>query len=133
MAAVHKRAFIAAPIERVWAALTVPAAIREWMFDDDIRVDLRPGGSYAFFDGETTGTFTRIEPPHRLSYSWRQSTWPREWGDSVVHWELEPDPEGTRIHLIHDGFPNPQERDAHDEGWDIYFLGPLQDWLEEQE
>jgi hypothetical protein len=32
---------------------------------------------------------------------------------------------------VHDGFPNQQERDGHDEGWDEYFLGPLQQSLEQ--
>jgi len=34
---------------------------------------------------------------------------------------------GTQIHLTHDKFPYKQERDSHDEGWDLYFLEPMQD------
>jgi hypothetical protein len=26
--------------------------------------------------------------------------------------------------------PNKEERDGHDEGWDIYFLKPMKEWLE---
>jgi hypothetical protein len=33
---------------------------------------------------------------------------------------------------VHDRFPNEQERQGHDEGWDLYFLGPLQETLEQR-
>ncbi len=44
---------------------------------------------------------------------------------------VEPVEVGTRVHLTHDRFPNVDERDSHDEGWDVYWLSPMKDWLEE--
>ncbi len=128
---VEKNVGISASIDRVWAALTDPPAIRGWMGEDSaVTVDLKVGGRYRLFGGETTGTFTLIENPSRLEYTWRQGEWPKEWADSLVLWKLESDGQGTRVHLTHGRFPNAEERDSHDEGWDLYFIGPMKEWLE---
>jgi hypothetical protein len=34
------------------------------------------------------------------------------------------------VRLTHDKFPNTEERDSHDEGWDVYWLKPMKEWLE---
>jgi uncharacterized protein YndB with AHSA1/START domain len=134
MSVIEKNVLIAAPIERVWAALTVPASIRNWMGDDEsIQVDLKPGGQYHFFGSETTGKFTHIDAPNVLEYTWRQMEWLPDWADSVVRWELQTSGTKTRLHLLHSNFPNDQERDSHDEGWDSYFLEPMQEWLESED
>jgi uncharacterized protein YndB with AHSA1/START domain len=134
MSDIVKKLLIAAPIERVWAALTVPTAIRGWMGDDEsIQVDLKVGGQYHFFSGETMGKFTYIDSPNILEYTWRQMEWQPDWADSLVRWELQPSGTGTQVHLVHNQFPNQQERDSHDEGWNVYFLEPMQEWLESEE
>jgi uncharacterized protein YndB with AHSA1/START domain len=131
MAAVEKNVYIEAPVETVWAALTDPQAIMAWMGDDtQVAVDLRVGGPYQFFYGATTGRFTEIDPPRSLAYTWRQHEWPSDWPDSVVRWVLQPEGTGTRLRLTHDQFPNTTERDGHDEGWDLFWLNPMEDWLE---
>jgi uncharacterized protein YndB with AHSA1/START domain len=131
MADIEKDVHIEAPIEAVWAALTEPADIMAWMGEDsEVAVDLRVKGPYQFFYGATTGAFTEIEAPRRLAYTWRQQEWQPDWPDSVVRWELAPDGKGTHLHLTHDTFPNASEREGHDEGWELYWLNPMKDWLE---
>jgi uncharacterized protein YndB with AHSA1/START domain len=131
MADIEKKIRIAAPIDNVWDALTDATSIRGWMGDDDtVAVELRVGGHYQFFGGETTGVFTVIEKPKNLAYTWRQREWHKDWPDSLVSWELMPDGQETQVLLTHSQFPNTAERDGHDEGWDIYFLGPMKKWLE---
>jgi uncharacterized protein YndB with AHSA1/START domain len=100
------------------------------MDDDAVEVDLREGGGYRLFGGSTTGRFTRISPPGALEYTWRQKEWQADWPDSVVRWSLAPSGAGTQVALSHTKFPNQEERDGHDEGWDLYWLGPMQEWLE---
>lgn len=129
MSIVEKRLHITAPLDKVWDALTDPEQIDDWMMDE-VLVDLRVGGAYAFFGGETTGQFTRVDAPHTLEYTWRQSSWPADWPDSLVRWSLRGNNQGADIHLTHSNFPNDDERDSHDEGWDTYWLGPMQEWLE---
>ena len=131
MAAIEKNVHIEAPIEAVWAALTEPDAIMAWMGEDsEVAVDLRVGGTYQFFDGASPGTFTAIEAPRTLAYTWRQLEWQSNWADSVVRWTLSPSGTGTDVQLTHDTFPNASERDGLDEGWDLYWLNPMKDWLE---
>ena len=131
MAKIEKSVYIAAPIGKVWAALTDLKSIEGWMGKDSVaEVTLKEGGRYQVFGGETTGKFTRIRPPHSLEYTWRQANWPAEWADSRVHWELKPTKTGTQVKLTHDQFPNKDERDGHDEGWDTYWLAPMKKWLE---
>lgn len=130
MSDVEKNVLINAPIDAVWAALTDPLSIGGWMDDDSVQVDLKVDGRFALFNRETTGAFTRIEQPNHLEYTWRQSGWQKDWADSLVRWELRKAPGGTHVTLVHSRFPNDEERDGHDEGWDTYFLGPLKNWLE---
>ena len=131
MADIRKSLVIAAPIEKVWAALTDPPAIRGWMGEDSqVEVDLKVGGRYRLFGGDTSGQFTRVNPPDLLEYTWRQAEWKREWPDSVVRWALTRTGSDTQVRLTHGQFPNHDERDSHDEGWDIYWLEPMKDWLE---
>ena len=128
--AIVKKVNIAAPIEDVWTALTRPKAIGGWMRDDAVKVNLKIGGRYKLFGGETTGQFTRIEKPTRLEYTWRQSSWQKDWPDSNVSWELKATKHGTQVRLRHSHFPNPDERAGHAEGWDVYWLSPMKRWLE---
>jgi uncharacterized protein YndB with AHSA1/START domain len=130
MYTIEKNLHIAAPIEKVWTALTDPTTIDCWMLDNTVKVNLGIGGSYAIFGGETTGKFTHIARPHTLEYTWRQSGWDKHWHDSIVRWELKPGGDGTFLRLLHTDFPNEDERDSHDEGWDAYWLEPMIEWLE---
>lgn len=130
MADIDKTLSIAAPLARVWDALTDAADIAQWMMDPHAAVTLAVGGAYRFFDGQTTGVFIHIDPPHRLAYTWRQDTWAADWPDSEVIWELAASGQGTTVRLIHRSFPNDDERDSHDTGWDDYFLLPMREWLE---
>ena len=56
--------------------------------------------------------------------------WTKDSPDTDVVWELEPSGKKTRVHLIHKGFIDREMRDSHDEGWDMYFLEPMKNWLE---
>jgi len=133
MESVVKEIVVRAPLQSVWSALTEAEAIRGWMGDEsEVEVDLRPGGRYRLFGGETTGEFRVIDPPHRLAYSWRQGEWPAAWKDSLVEWDLRPDGSSTHIRLQHSQFPNDEEATGHDEGWDLYWLEPMKAWLETQ-
>ena len=128
---IEKNVTIAAPIEKVWAALTDPEAIAGWM-GGPVKVDLKVGGGYTLFEAATAGAFTEIKKPETLEYTWRQNEWKKEWPDSVVRWELAAALGGaaTRVRLTHNTFPNKEERDGHDEGWDMYWLEPMKAWLE---
>ena len=85
------------PPEKVWAALTDPAQLREWspfVADRDLG---RPGAAtLTMIDGDVTedlpAKVTRAEPPRLLEYSW---------GGDLLRWELTPTDRGTRVTLEH--------------------------------
>lgn len=87
---------IARPIEKVWAAITVPERIADWLAEAD--VDPRVGGHYRLrFPGGygTDGTITVLQPPRLLEYTWPDPEHPH----SVVRIVLEPDGDGCRLTL----------------------------------
>jgi uncharacterized protein YndB with AHSA1/START domain len=45
---------VAAPVEQVWAALTEPAAVKQWMFGTTLETDWTPGGPITW-SGEYQG------------------------------------------------------------------------------
>jgi uncharacterized protein YndB with AHSA1/START domain len=81
------------PVEKVWAALTDPARVEEWLARAE--VELAEGGrvrlEWLNGDAVAEGRVTRLQPPHAIEF------------DTDVHgrllWELEPDGDGTRLTL----------------------------------
>jgi len=86
------------PIEKVWAALTIPERIADWFTEADL--DLRVGGHYRLnFPQESyaiAGVIIACEPMRLLAHTWPDPEHP----DSVVRYELEPDGKGCRLTLI---------------------------------
>jgi uncharacterized protein YndB with AHSA1/START domain len=149
--------FIAAPPQRVFEALTDPNQRRQWWGQKGLYTpteshsDLRPGGKWGGSgvskDGSpyhVEGEYLEIDPPHRLSYTWKAS-WchPLE---TVVHWELQPrevhglqhrGPQkvgtGTLLKLRHEGFAGHDAAlTGHKQGWERV-LGWVQAFVEEGE
>lgn len=124
---------ILAPIERVWAALTEPAAVGTWFGTGaPTEIDLRPGGVMLLEHGEH-GTFptviVEVDPPRAFSYRWA-SAYPgvtaTEDNSTLVEFTLEPASEGTVLRVVESGFDAlviPAGREAtagyrsHSEGW----------------
>ncbi|MCI2419182.1 SRPBCC family protein [Saccharopolyspora sp. K220] len=85
------------PPEKVWAALTDPAQLREWAPYTANR-DLGSTGdaTLTMIDGDVAqdlaGAVHRAEPPTLLEYSW---------GTDVLRWELAATGTGTRLTLRH--------------------------------
>ena len=94
------------PVERVWTALTDPAALGEWLMDTTFEARLghrfqfrttpRPG-----FNGIVNCEVTELDPPRRLAYTWHGGWVGRP---TLVTYTLDAVPEGTRLRLDHTGF-----------------------------
>jgi len=120
---------IEAPPERVFRAITEPGEIVRWWGSDQLYrttnhvADLRPGGAWRSEGKGADGTpfavegeFILVEPPHRLSMSWKPG-W--DGGNvTTVTFLLEPTEQGTRLTLRHEGFVERATscRD-HADGW----------------
>jgi uncharacterized protein YndB with AHSA1/START domain len=121
---------IKAPRDRVYAAWTDPALLREWFGPEGVRIrnlvaDARAGGEFRWevinAEGEEMtmrGEFRELEPGRKIVFSWYwedDEVWENR--VSVVTVELSDVKDGTELRLIHEQLPNEKSRDNHEEGW----------------
>jgi len=87
----------AAPTETVWAALSRPAELGEWL-GGDVELDVRPGGvgTATLPDGERSILVTAAEPGERLSWLW----WRRDGELSSVEFSLLPAGDATVLTVV---------------------------------
>ena len=111
----------AAPPERVWQALTDAGALARWFWpasmNTTVVADLRPGGTLRIESpGQMAvqGEYLEIDPPHRLAFTWR---WAGDPTETTVRVQLSCVEDGTRLVLVHTGFPDEHSRTAHATGW----------------
>lgn len=93
------------PPERVWRALTDPAAVAQWLMPNDFQPRLghkftlkaKPRGSW---DGIVNCEVLEVTQPRRLAYTWQGGPLTR----ATVSFTLEPTERGTRLVFEHNGF-----------------------------
>lgn len=118
---------IAAPVERVYAAWTDPALLRQWLAPGEATVaraiaEVEVGGTFLVemhgSEGKTwltRGRYREVVPNRRLVHTWR---WEGSDVESLVTVEFEPEPDGsTRLTLTHSRFSEAEARDEHERGW----------------
>jgi uncharacterized protein YndB with AHSA1/START domain len=120
---------IAAPPERVFAAISDPRQLIQWWGQSDKyrhtgwTGDVRPGGRWRSegkgADGQSyhvTGEYLQVEPPTLLVYSWVASF--SKHPKTFVRWELKPTGSGTQVSVRHSGFAGaPEEAKKYSGGW----------------
>src|ERR1700756_698154 len=119
------------PIEKVWAALTEPAALAEWLMANDFEPRL---GKRFTFRGEPSPRWRgwmdcevlAMEPPRRMVWSWNRSDLEEP---NRVEFRLEPIAGGTRLTLVHTGDPDPASGGRYSSGWPVK-LSQLRSWLQ---
>lgn len=123
------RRTIAASPERVFSAWTDPTQLVKWWGPAWVscpaaEVDLRPGGGFRIHnqldDGTVlviAGVYTRVEPPHRLDYSWFHEPRTADSEVTQVRVVFRPVVGGTEVILLHEGFGGPESRETHGVGW----------------
>jgi len=83
-------------------------------------IDAQPGGKVYIRHAEGTeslGEVLEVRAPERIAFTYGfASGKPIPPGSSRVTIRLEPDEEGTRLHLLHE-FPDAGTRDEHVQGW----------------
>ena len=124
-----QRRYRASP-ERVFRALTQPAALREWWcppgwIAGEIALDLRAGGAYRIAmkrleDGKqvaVSGRFLEVQPPERLVYTWRWEGAFADLAETRVTLELQRAESETIVLLSHEDFSDPALLEQHRTGW----------------
>jgi uncharacterized protein YndB with AHSA1/START domain len=99
---------LAAPPDKVWAALTTAEGLSAW-FGDEVTIDLRPGGAARMrwnAEGFTARMrVERVEEPTVFGYTW--GIWGLSEDDprrTYVEFTLEPAGAGTRLTVVETGF-----------------------------
>lgn len=120
---------IAAPPERVFAALTDPQQVPQWWGQQGVyqvtkwQNDLRPGGRWRSegtkIGGQAfhvEGEYLEVDPPHLLVHTWNPSY--RKLPTTTVRWELQAYKGGTLVKLTHSGFAGHVDAaQDHSQGW----------------
>jgi uncharacterized protein YndB with AHSA1/START domain len=95
------------PPERVWAALTDPAQVMQWLMASSVALDGRPGGSLETVAGPShiraQGKILAWDPPRVYEYEWNVDPRPElpEGERSFVRWELSAIEGETLLTLEH--------------------------------
>jgi uncharacterized protein YndB with AHSA1/START domain len=121
---------IKAPRDRVYAAWTDPAQLREWFGPENIQTrnivaDARPGGEFRWDlispEGEEMtirGKYRELQPDKKIVFTWQfenDEDWKNR--ESVVTVELSECVGGTEVRLTHEQLPSEESRESHTEGW----------------
>ena len=135
-AVVIERTF-AAPVARVWKALTDVGEMKQWYFD---LKEFKPEVGFEFeFIVEHQGMkyhhlckITEVIPQRKLAYTWRYKG---HEGNSLVTFELFADGNKTQLKLTHEGletFPKTPSfaRKSFMEGWTQLIGSSLKEFVE---
>ena len=112
---------------RVWRALTEPASIAQWLYDNDFRPVV--GHRFQFrgkprphWDGIVESEVLAVDPEKRLSYRWDASGGAPGTGlRTVVTWTLAAADGGTHVHMEQSGFRSEEEAKGPSSGWERLF------------
>ena len=122
--------FINVPRDRVYAAWTDPAQLKEWFGPENVRTrnftaDARVGGKYRWDlineegdDMTISGEYRELVPGKKIVFTWKwddDEAWKNT--SSVVTVELSDRDGGTELRLTHEQLPSEESRDRHNEGW----------------
>ena len=132
---------LGAPRERVFRALTEPAALAKWWGPagftmPEIELDLRVGGGYRFGmqppDSELfhlAGEFIEIDPPSLLVYTFRWEEPDPDDQETVVRLALDDAADATQLSLSQGDFATDARLTLHRNGWTDSF-GKLRQLIE---
>jgi len=121
---------IKAPRDRVYAAWTDPAQLKQWFGPENVQThdfiaEVRVGGKFRWdltsSEGERMavgGEYHELRPGRKIVFTWQwedDEAW--ENNVSVVTVELTDRDGGTELRLTHERLPNEASRDGHTRGW----------------
>lgn len=110
----HRR--YARPIEKVWAALTVPERISDWFATTKVdRVGVGGTIDLDFKDENyrSTGKIVLMEPMKTFAWEWSELDGSNT---TLVRYDLEPDGDGCKLTLTHSGVKASEAADVGP-GW----------------
>jgi uncharacterized protein YndB with AHSA1/START domain len=97
------------PVERVWRAVSEPAALARWFVAE---AQWTPAVGEQFEAAGASGRVTAVDPPRLLAW---------EWSVERYSFELEPNGDGCRLVFTHVFNPDFGPAWQHAAGWETYF------------
>jgi uncharacterized protein YndB with AHSA1/START domain len=121
---------LAAPPDKVWAALTTAEGLAAW-FGNEATIDLRPGGIASMKWAQEGFTaqmrVERVEEPTVFGFTWQLEELPEDdTRRTYVEFTLEPAGAGTRLTVVETGFAQ-----LPDDAYRKVYDGHLQGWASE--
>jgi len=121
---------IKAPRDRVYAAWTDPAQLKQWFGPENVQThnliaDARVGGKFRWdltnSEGEKMtcqGEYLELQPDKKIVFTWQWED-DEDWENhiSIVTVALADAEGGTELRLTHEQLPNEESRDGHTRGW----------------
>lgn len=118
--------FKASP-RRVYDALLDSRQFCEFTSGAPAEISRDPGGAFSCFGGMITGRNVELIQDQRIVQAWRVGIWP-EGAYSIVQFELKADGAGSKLSLLHAGFPE-GNREHIESGWYKMYWEPLGKYL----
>lgn len=118
---------IAATPDEVWQALVDPAEIEGWGAGPAVMND-QVGTEFKLWGDGIWGKNIEVVPGKRLVQEWYDAPLPEP---TIATITLESEDNGTILELHHANIPDDRAEDI-EEGWKIYYLGPLKEYVEAQ-
>ena len=118
---------VAAPPVRVWAALTEPDQVRQYLMGTELKTDWKPGSQITWsgeWDGKDyvdKGKVLEVEEARQLVYTHYSPLSGAEDTPENYHtlwWSLEEVSGGTQVVLKQDNNASPEEADRNRETWE---------------
>jgi len=118
---------VAAPPARVWAALTEPDQVRQYLMGTELKTDWKPGSQVTWsgeWDGKDyvdKGEVLEVEEARRLVYTHYSPLSGAEDTPENYHtlsWSLEEVSGGTQVVLQQDNNASPEEADRNRDTWE---------------
>ena len=122
---------IKAPPDRVYAAWTDPAQLKQWFGPENVQThdfiaEVRVGGKFRWdltnSEGERMavgGEYRELQPGKKIVFTWQWQD-DEDWENhiSIVTVELSNRDGDTELRLTHGQLPNEASRDGHTRGWE---------------
>lgn len=123
---------IHASAKQVWAALTDPASIKQYMFGSDVTTDWKVGSPIVYkgvWEGkpfEDKGKVVAVEPEKRLVMTyWSPLSGSADVPENyhTITYELVPASDETTVRVSQDNNASEQERDQSAKNWEMMLDG----------
>lgn len=122
MPVIHKTYEINASAEEVFEALLNPELIQTWS-GDEVQMNAKVGGAFSLWGGQLFGLNLEIVKNKKLVQEWSYDQMVEA---SKVTFTVTTKGKRTILDLVHEDVPE-KSFNSLSEGWDMYYLGAIQD------